>query len=132
MASDLSQRILRLETLVQALIGQVAQLTDLVGNLRQQQYQPSSGTSGGGGGGATIFFANNISLGAATGTWPAITPTSTTGDVYKISGGVLVLVQASATILNGLPDPTDATKRHILGKNADDTYSIISQSCSAG
>jgi hypothetical protein len=73
-----------------------------------------------------------LSLAAATGTWPSITPTSTTAAVYKVSGGALVLVDASATVYNFEPDPTDSTKRQPLGKNADDSYSVLTQSCSNG
>lgn len=133
MASALEMRVLRLEAALQALIGQVSQLTDQVGNLAQQQYQPSGGTTGGSGGGATVFFANHLNLAAATGTWPSITPAGpVTADVYKVGGGAMVLVQAGAAIYNALPDATDNTKRQVLGPNGDGTYSVISQSCSAG
>src|SRR5580765_7589191 len=98
MPSDLSQRILRLEMDIQAIDRELAQLLDLVGQLRQQQYEPGGGASGGGGAGATVFYADHLSMAALTGT--------TTGDVYKLNGGSPVLVQAGATIYNILPDAT--------------------------
>lgn len=132
MASNLEMRVLRLEANLQRLTGQVSQLTDLVGQLQQQQYQPGGGMSGGGGGGATVFFADHLALGASSGSWPSITPSSVVSDVYKITSGAFSLVGSGLRIYNGLPDPTDATKRQILGSNGDGTYTVISQSCSAG
>ncbi len=132
MASALEQRLIRVETLLQTLSGQVGQLRDLVGQLQQQQYAPGGGFTGGGGGGASVCFANNLTLGAATGTWPSITPTSTTADVYKIVTGALVLVTAGATIYNFLPSATDSAKRQVLGVVGDGTFTVISQSCDNG
>lgn len=129
MASALEQRLIRVETLLQALSGQVGQLRDLVGQLQQQQYAPGGGFAGGGGSGRSVFFVDGVALAATSGAISAITPTSTTGDVYKIAGGATVLVQTAGTIYNGLPSATDSAKRQILGANGDGTWSVISQSC---
>ncbi len=78
-----------------------------------------------------VFFADHLNIAACPGLLTVATPTSTTGDVYKIAGGAFVLVASGATIWNGLPDPTDNTKRQILGSNGDSTYTVKSESCTA-
>lgn len=109
-------------------------LADMLARIKRLEDRMASvpGSQGGGGGsGQTVFFANHLTLGAATGTWPSITPSSTTADVYGSLGGALSIVTTGATIYNYLPDPTDNTHRQVLGSNGDGTYSVISQSCSA-
>ncbi len=110
-------------------------LGEFAGRLKRiedkQAYNSGSG-GGGGGSGTTVYFANNLTLAAATGTWPTITPTSTTADVYKEDSSGLVIAKAGATIYNFLPDATNAANRQILGSNGDGTFSVSSQSCSAG
>lgn len=101
-------------------------------NMRQQllaAYQSQGG--GGSGGGAAYYCTNHLSLAAGTGTFPAITPSSTSATVYAASGGSLSSL-GSATIYNFGPDATDSTKRQILAKNADGTYTVVGESCSAG
>jgi hypothetical protein len=110
-------------------------LTDLTAQLRavqqglQSAFQQEQGTTSSGG--ATCWFADNLNLAAATGAWPTITPSSGTYTVYHANAGALVSI-GSKTVYNFMPDATDSTKRQILGKNADGTYSVITQSCTAG
>lgn len=129
--NNLEARVFRLEGLVQSLLSSVSSLQARVGALEQGAHAPTSGT-GGGGSGAGAYLANNLNLGAATGTWPSIAPTSTTADVYAESSGSLSKVASAATVYNFGPDATDVTKRQYLASNGDGTYTVVGQSCSAG
>jgi hypothetical protein len=91
-----------------------------------QQWEPNQDS-----GGATCYFADNLNLAGATGTWPSITPSSGSYTVYYANGGALVSL-GSKIVYNFMPDGTDNTKRQILGKNADATFSVIAQSCTNG
>ena len=126
------------ETQVQLVITRVEYLfrwlQDLQNQLRavqqglQQAFQQSQGTAGGGTG---VYFANNVGLGAASGTWPAITPAVGSYVVYQASAGALSSL-GSQTVQNWFPDACDGTKRQALARNADGTFSVINQSCAAG
>lgn len=125
----IEQRIGTCETRLEYLLRLVNNLTaQLQGNRQaiQGTYQrpDDTGTTGGG-----AFFADFLTLGGCAGALTGATPTSTTGDVYRIDSGAFVLVASGATILNGLPDATDNTMRQILAQNTDNTYTVTGQSC---
>lgn len=65
----------------------------------------------------------------ATGSWPSITPTSFTADVYMASFGALVKVATGATIYNFYAASLSASKTCSLIDNRDGTYTVIAQSC---
>lgn len=131
MAGWIEQRILVLEQRLEKLSRDVTSLLPLL-RAAQQQLNQQGAIPQQGGGGATVYFANNLSLAGATGTWPTITPSSTTADVYKEVSGALALVAAAATIYNFLPDATDPANRQVLGSNGDGSWSVQDESCSAG
>lgn len=69
------------------------------------------------------------SLGPATGTWPSITATSTTANVYVGSSTSLTLYASSATIYNRRNVTWAASKTTLLLPNADGSYDIDDQDC---
>ncbi len=80
-----------------------------------------------------IFYAQSASvIPAATGTWPTLTLSSITSNVYQRTAGTLNKVEDSATIYNVMPDPTITNHRLILSLNPDGTYDCIGMSCSVG
>ncbi len=127
----LESRILILERWCKDAARTLAELAGRIGRLEDKAAM-QGGSAGGGGGGVGFYVANTLNLSAATGTWPNITPTSTTGDVYTSASGALTLARAAATIYNFSPDPTDPTKRQFLGSNGDGTFTVITESCTAG
>jgi hypothetical protein len=108
-------------------------LQDLTGQLRavqqglQSAFQQTQGPSSSGG--ATCWYAAGLSLAGTSGGFPSITCASTTTTVYQLSAGGLVSI-GTQTVYNAMPDACDNTKRQVLGKNADGTFSVIGQSCS--
>lgn len=129
---NLTNRLLAIE---QQIAQWLRDWTDLLSRLVRLEQNPwlQQGPIAGGSNGTTGWYvANHLNLTAATGTFPSITPTSTTAAVYVESGGSLVEVSASATIYNFGPDATDSTKRQYLAPNGDGTYSLVGQSCNPG
>lgn len=70
----------------------------------------------------------SASLDPATGTWPSITATSTTADVYTGNDGSLTLVQSGATIYNRRNVTWSASKTTALVPTTGG-YAIIDQDC---
>ncbi len=124
-------RILILERWAKDAARTIAELIGRIGRL-EDKAAAQGGAASGGGGGAGFYVANNLTLAAASGTWPSITPDSTTADVYTSASGVLTLAKSGATILNWLPDASTPANRQILASNGDGTFSLVGESCSAG
>ncbi len=80
-----------------------------------------------------VFYADPGSpIPAATGTWPTLTLSSITSDIYQRTNGDLAKIETGGTIWNVMPDPTIANHRLILSLNPDGTYDVIGMSCKAG
>jgi hypothetical protein len=80
--------------------------------------------------GLIVCYAQpNVSIGAATGSWPDITPGTGTGDAYQGVSGNPVRVGNGATLFNWGPSPTTAGYRLILSSNGDGTFDILGQWC---
>ncbi len=124
-------RILILERWAKDAARTIAELTGRIGRLEDKAAAQGGAASGGGGSGG-FFVCQGLGLAAATGTWPSITPSSTTADVYRESGGGLTIAATAATIYNFSPDATDSAKRQFLAGNGDGTYTVSTQSCTDG
>ncbi len=80
-----------------------------------------------------IFYAKSASvIPATTGTWPTLTLSSISSDIYQRTNGDLDLIEEDGVIYNVMPDPTIANHRLILSLNSDGTYDCIGMSCSVG
>jgi hypothetical protein len=91
---QLEARFERLAFQVQALYGQVQALATQIAGVQQQ-------TGGGqqGGGSGTIYWAHTpSSVAAATGSWPTLTPSTFTSDIYVDQAGTLTLAASSQTV----------------------------------
>jgi hypothetical protein len=128
---NLEARIQNLERILADLARRFTDLLRAVQRLKDQQWA-GTGAPSSGGGAAGIYFADGLNIAAASGALVG-PPTihSTSADVYQITGGGAALFAASQTIYNGLPDATDNTRRQILQRNNDGTFSVVSQSCTA-
>jgi hypothetical protein len=80
------------------------------------------------GGAADLWCQLSGTLGAATGTWPSITATTTTADVYRGTPTGLSLVASGATIYNWRNVSWSAAKTCYLVPSADG-YAIVDQDC---
>ncbi len=80
-----------------------------------------------------VFYAQSASvIPAATGTWPTLTLSSISSDIYQRTNGDLEKVETAGVIWNVMPDPTITNHRLILSLNPDGTYDCIGMSCSVG
>lgn len=68
------------------------------------------------------------SLAAATGTWPSLTPASTTVTAYRSSGGSLTSL-GTVTIYNWRNVAWAASKTTYLVGNPDGSYDVVDQDC---
>jgi hypothetical protein len=91
----------------------------------------NNGPSGDGGGGSLCWARTPSSVSAATGTWPSLTPSSFTADVYRRTGTDLALVKEDATIYWWYLDGADSGKLVPCVKNADGSYDAVVDSCTA-
>jgi hypothetical protein len=89
----------------------------------------ANGDPGADGGGGSLYLTRCPGVAAASGTWPTLTPSSYTADVYDTAGGSLVLVQASATIYWWYLDGADEGKLAPVAKNSDGTYYAVLDTC---
>ncbi len=81
---------------------------------------------------AGVFYAQPGSIiGAATGTWPMLTLSNVSSDVYQRTNGDLKKVDTAATIWNVMSDDTIVGHTLILSLNPDGTYDAVGMSCSA-
>ncbi len=87
---DLEARFERQRLLIQALQRQLAALAAT----------PANAVSGGGsGGGGIVYWARMPStVAAATGSWPTLSPSTFTSDIYVDVAGTLTLVASSQTV----------------------------------
>lgn len=121
MSSGYEERIRRLEARLQPALDELRQLSNQIAGLQQQQFAlgPGFADGGGDGGGGGIFYADGLVI-AALGSITSVTlRESWTGDPVT-----------APTVWNSMPDATDGSKRQLLGKNPDGTYTVINQSCS--
>ncbi len=90
---DLEARYERLLLTVQQLSRQIANLAN---QIQQTQGQSGGGQSGGAG---TVYWARMPSaVAAATGSWPTLTPSTFTSNIYADVSGTLVLQATSQTV----------------------------------
>lgn len=123
-------RIGPLETRVEWIL---RQLRDMVQQLRAVQQQSHGGggsepTLGSGGSGA-YFCVPSGTVGGASGTWPSLTPSSFTADVYSMVAGSLTLVTTSATVFNGFPAGLAAGLVCFVVPDNAGNYVVVTQSC---
>ena len=79
---------------------------------------------------AAAFYANpSGSISGASGSWPNLTPATTTADVYQDQDGKLVKVEANATIQNYYPAATAAAKVLSVIPNGYGMWNVVAQSC---
>lgn len=92
------------------------------------------GSGGGGGDSAPVrsyWCRTSGTVSAATGTWPTLTPTTFTADVYVSDAGALSSVATGATIYWWYKDGVVANKLVGLTPNGDGTYDGRHDSCTA-
>jgi hypothetical protein len=121
-------RLLRVENDLTAIKRQLDDIFQQLGKIAQNQFAPGNVGLGSGGGGGNTFFCLPTALGAATGTWPSLTPASQSLTVYQVVSGALSSV-GSATVYNFYPAATVASKVLQVKANGDGTYSAVAQSC---
>jgi hypothetical protein len=126
--TTLEGRVIKLEGLLAA--SQVAlQKTLLRLDTLEQANRASAGASfGGGGGGGQIFLVKGT-FSAASGSFPSITPTTQTLDVYSDMGGTLTRVYPSATVHWFFLDPSGTDKLIPVALNDDGSFVAINASC---
>lgn len=123
--TNLEQRVLRLENMLQAALQQLAQLQQLVGQLGQNQYAVTSPGQGGAGGGANALMCTPSSA-IAAGT-PGGPLTGQT--IYQITGGALASITTVGQVYNPYGAGVVAGKMITVQANSDGTYTAIAQSC---
>ncbi len=80
-----------------------------------------------------IFYAQSATpIPAATGTWPTLTLSSISSDIYQRTNGDFNKIETNGVIWNVMPDATVANHRLILSLNPDGTYDCIGMSCTVG
>jgi hypothetical protein len=108
-------------------------LQDLIPQLRaaaQQARNAGAAYGGGGGGGGGTFFCQPSSpVAGATGTWPAITPTGFTADVYTTAGSGITLSAASAQCWNFMAAGLVASQTAALVSDGSGDFATYTQSC---
>lgn len=128
MMTNIEQRLYRLEQEVTHDGQLLAQILARLAALEQQQYAAGGFGAGGGSGGGDLWCQLSGSLGPATGTWPSITATTATADVYTGSGASISKVQTGATIYNRRNVTWSAGKTSYLVPSGSG-YAIIDQDC---
>ncbi len=89
----------QLEARFERLLLLIGDLQAAIGRLQQPAYNPAGGQGGSSGGGGTLCWAHAPStIAAATGSWPTLTPSTFTSDVYQDVAGTLTLVASSQTV----------------------------------
>jgi hypothetical protein len=126
MATNSEARICRLEMLLSSINRTLAKVDQRLDNLESQIRQIPPG---GGGGGAVAAFWVKGTFAAGAGSWPGITPTVQTLDVYRDVGGVPTLFAAGATVRWFYLDASGANKLIPVTPNGDGTYDAINASC---
>jgi len=126
------ERLLEIERRQNRDRNRIDDLASTVAELRQLLNKLANGLGGGQGGGASTFLHwARIPTGgvdAAAGTWPSLTPSSFTSDVYR-SGPALAIAAEAATVLWFYLDPADAGKLVPCIPNADGSFSAILDAC---
>jgi hypothetical protein len=90
-----------------------------------------SGQGNGGGSTRSYWCRTSGTVAVATGTWPSLTPTTFTADVYVSHSGALASVATGATIYWWYKDTAAANKLVGLIPNGDGTYDARHDSCTA-
>jgi hypothetical protein len=110
-------------------------LADVLARLARAEVniQQSQGGGGFGGGGAvrSYWCRTPGTVAVATGTWPSLTPTTFTADVYLSDSGALTSFATGATIYWWYKDAAAANKLVGLLPNGDGTYDARHDSCTA-
>lgn len=125
MASNLEQRLYRLETALTRDDQLIAQMQARIATLEQKQYAASAGSGGGGGGGA-VYFGCTLSAALTHGS-------SVTGQtVWKLESGARTNVTTNGTIYNDGPTASNdiaSAKQVICLANDDGTYTAAGVYC---
>ena len=122
-----------LQRRIEELATRVAQLNSRLTEDEQSTAKLWQGDGGGGSGGTTASYWCRTpgAVAAATGTWPTLTPTTFTADVYSNLGGTLTSVATGATIFWWYKDAAVINKLVPLMANNNGTYDAIADSCTA-
>jgi hypothetical protein len=124
-ASNLEQRIYRLEAEIRTIQQQLAGILSQLAALAQQIYAQQAPGGGGGGGGGT-YFACTLSAALAH-------ASSVSGQtVWKLVTGTRTNVTTTAVIYNDGPNAADdiaSGKTVILATNDDGSYTVIGVYC---
>lgn len=124
-------RIAAVERTVEWILRQVQ---DLIPQIRaaqesartaNQQYPTPAASSGGG----CFYCRPSAIVAGATGTWPALTPSSFIADVYQANGGSISLIAAGASCWNFMPAALVASQVVFLAFDGAASYNTVSQSC---
>lgn len=75
------------------------------------------GAGSGGGGASGVFYADHLTIAAHS---------TDNVEVFQSWDDTSVGTQL---VLNKFPDACTATKRQLMGKNPDDSYTVVSESC---
>ena len=123
------QRIVHLEQLIAADEAAIANLQNQVAALNQAQRTGQASSPGAGGGGGSTYWCHSPGIAAATGSWPTLTPSSGTADVYQDVAGTLTLFKASQTIRWFYKDASTAGKLMAVTSCADGNWDGLLDSC---
>ncbi len=87
-----------LEQRYERLLLSIGDIQAAIGRLQQVANDLAGSQQKGGGGGGLYWAQAPSSIAAATGSWPTLTPTSFTSDIYCEVGGTLTLQAAAQTV----------------------------------
>ena len=93
-----STALRELEQRYERLLLSIGDIQAAIGRLQQVAINPPASQPGGGGNGSVYWAQAPSAIAAATGSWPTLTPTSFTSDIYCEVGGTLTLQAASQTV----------------------------------
>jgi hypothetical protein len=129
----LLNRLYALEGRFERLRASVDELTRKVTQALQRIRELQQTPSGGGAPTPTValWCKTPGSVAAATGSFPTLTASSFTADIYKDAGGTLTLVASSATVRWWYKDTAAASKLVPVLPNGDGTYNALAESCTA-
>jgi hypothetical protein len=127
-----TRRIYILEESLRRLYRDMLDAQHRLARIEQMLSQLAAGSGGpsSGGGGSLYWCRTPGSVAAASGTWPAITPSTFTADVYIDAGG-LTLQYSGATIRWFYKDTEVVNKLVPCMSNNDGTFDAIASSCTA-
>jgi len=132
--TNLEGRLIKLELLVKDQAQTIRALNTRANAMEQQGRQPLAMMWQGAGGGGDVrayWCRTPGAVAAATGTWPTLTATPFTADVYKDVAGTMTLEATGATVRWWYKDTAVVNKLVPCLPNGDGTYDALADSCTA-